>query len=248
MRRDRKYVVKLLLLSNEDVEEDVGDRHHWVLICDLGTLLNSSTSNKHKIFPCPFCLYRYKVEELPLSKNIFPTVVSTVYRGCLTLPLDLTFCNSAKLLIRWKFHLPFSQISRVILRRMKFRLERPQNWSINTSPVFLLSYCFFLSRVYQWRALGLQWGGYNGFILLISQSWTCQNKQHLVQRRTNDPTEWSADGEIYCPSCNVKFTKPNIHTESRKGRWQRVTPTLPANSCLLSAKIAIYNINSKFVK
>src|SRR6218665_796262 len=53
MHRDRKYVVKLLLLSNEDVEEDVGDRHHYILIRDLGTLFSSSTNAQHKIFLCP---------------------------------------------------------------------------------------------------------------------------------------------------------------------------------------------------
>jgi len=41
MHRDRKYVVKLLLLSNEDVEENVCDRHHYVFVRDLGILLSS---------------------------------------------------------------------------------------------------------------------------------------------------------------------------------------------------------------
>src|SRR6218665_2190846 len=69
MHRDRKYVVKLLLLSNEDVEEDVGDRRHYVLIRDLGALLWSSTNHHDKIFPCPFCLYRFTVEAT-LEKHI----------------------------------------------------------------------------------------------------------------------------------------------------------------------------------
>src|SRR6218665_1753004 len=57
-----KRLLLLLLLSNEDVEEDVGDRRHYVLIRDLGALLCTSTNHKAKIFPCPFCLYRFTVE------------------------------------------------------------------------------------------------------------------------------------------------------------------------------------------
>src|SRR6218665_2929561 len=68
MHRDREYLVQLLRLSNEDVE-DVGDRRHYVLIRDLGALLNSATSDKHKICPFPFCLYRFTVEET-LEKHI----------------------------------------------------------------------------------------------------------------------------------------------------------------------------------
>jgi len=53
MHRDRKYLVQLLLLDNEDVDEDVGDRHHYVLIRDLGVLLCTSTNDRHKHFAMP---------------------------------------------------------------------------------------------------------------------------------------------------------------------------------------------------
>src|SRR6218665_375439 len=46
-----------------------GVYHHYVLIRDLSALLSYASNHHGKIFPCPFCLYRFTVEAT-LEKHI----------------------------------------------------------------------------------------------------------------------------------------------------------------------------------
>ena len=53
--RNRKHLVWLLLL-------DKGEKRHYILIRDFSRLLHDRNNSRHKIFPCPYCLYCFTTE------------------------------------------------------------------------------------------------------------------------------------------------------------------------------------------
>ena len=216
MHRDRKYVVKLILLSNEDVEEDVGDRHRYVFIRDLGALLNSSTSNKHKIFTCPFCLYRFKVEET-LEKRI-PDCGKHGVQG-VSYPSPgfniLQFSNIAN-----QMKVPFT-----IFADFESYLEKDEIQAGKTTKLTdkhkPSGFCCLTVSSFPEYNNEQPWVCSEGDIM--DSFFSYLNLEHvrinniLSKNEPMTPLNEEQMGKFTnctnCPSCNVEFNKPNISTE-----------------------------------